>query len=182
MKTFYLTFLLPLILSQLLAETITVSGKVMDENSEPISGVNIYSGADGVVSQIDGSFSLDVDEYSIVTFSHVGYNDVSFLPKTISDLVYMSSTIIDGKKIIVQAELITQNLFNAPSSISILTKKELELLINGTLKKNDKYFQNDYSYNYCREGDTPKFMLYKSISGKLIELDDIVRLADDYNR
>ena len=85
MKTFYLTFLLPFILSQLLAKSITVSGKVMDENSEPISGVNIYSGADGVVSQIDGSFSLDVDEKYIVIFSHLGYNDVSIMAKTIPD-------------------------------------------------------------------------------------------------
>ena len=29
----------------------------------------------------------------------------------------------------------------------------------------------DYSYNYCKEGDVPKLMLYKSVSGELIELD-----------
>ena len=119
MKKTCLTSLLLFFLTNLFAETITVSGRVVDENNEPISGVNIYSGVDGVVSQTDGSFSLDVDEKSIVIFSHMGYNDVSFLPKTISDFVYMSSTIIDGKEIIVQAELSTQNLFNVPSSISI---------------------------------------------------------------
>ena len=135
MKKYYLLFLIPLLITNLLAETINVSGKVVDENNNPISGVNIYSGADGVVSQTDGSFSLAVDEKSIVIFSHVGYNDVSFSPKTISDFVYMSAIIIDGKEIIVQAELGTQNLFNVPSSISILNKRELET-------RNETHFQN----------------------------------------
>ncbi len=29
----------------------------------------------------------------------------------------------------------------------------------------------DYSYNYCKSGDVPKFKLYKSISGELIDLE-----------
>ncbi len=160
MKKTCLAILLPLFLSQILAEIITVSGRVMDENNIPISGVNIYSGVDGAVSKTDGSFSLDVDEQSIVLFSHVGYNDVSLLPKTISDFVYMSSTIINGKEIIVQAELSTQNLFNAPSSISILNKRELE-------NRNGTHFQNIIdlipNLNYSSATSRPRYFQIRGI-------------------
>ena len=141
MKNICLSCLLPLIISNLIADSIIISGRVVDVNNQPISGVNIYSGTDGVVSQADGLFSLDVDEKSIVIFSHVVYNDVSFLPKTISDLVYMSSTIIDGREIIVQAELSTQNLFNVPSSLSILNKRELDT-------RNQNHFQNIIDFQF----------------------------------
>ena len=160
MKITYLIFLLPVFLAQLLAETIIVSGKVVDENNNPIPGVNIYSGANGVVSKTDGSFSINVDEKYIVIFSHVGYNEVSILAKSISDFVYMSAIIIDGKEIIVQAELSTQNLFNVPSSISILNKRELET-------RNGNHFQDIIdlipNLNYSSGTSRPRYFQIRGI-------------------
>ena len=54
MKKYYLTLLLPLILSHLLATTITVSGKVVDENHDPIQNVNVYTETNGIITDENG--------------------------------------------------------------------------------------------------------------------------------
>ena len=79
MKKYYHTFLIPLLITTLFGETITVSGKVVDENNSLISGVNIYSGTAGVVSQADGSYSINVDKTSLVTYRHIGLKNISYI-------------------------------------------------------------------------------------------------------
>ena len=160
MKKYYLAFVIPLLINILFGETITVSGKVVDKKNNPIPGVNIYSGTAGVVSQADGSYSINVNETSIVTFSHIGFNDVSVLANTIVSIIKMNSTMIDGKKIIVKAELGTQNLFNVPSSITILNNRELEF-------KNDNHFQNLIdlipNLNYAGGTSRPRYFQIRGI-------------------
>ena len=160
MKKYYLAFVIPLLINILLGNTITVSGKVLDKNNNPISGVNIYSGTAGVVSQADGSYSINVNETSLVTFSHIGFNDISVLANTIVSIIQMNSTMIDGKKIIVKAELGTQNLFNVPSSITILNNRELEF-------KNDNHFQNLIdlipNLNYAGGTSRPRYFQIRGI-------------------
>ena len=160
MKKYYLPFLIPLLITTLFGKTITVSGKVVDENNSVISGVNIYAGTAGVVSQVDGSYSINVNVTSIVTFSHIGFNDVSVLANTIASIIQMNSTMIDGKKIIVKAELGTQNFFNVPSSITILNNRELEF-------KNDNHFQNLIdlipNLNYASGTSRPRYFQIRGI-------------------
>ena len=56
MKKTYLTLLLLFLLTNLFAETTTVSGRVVDINNKPISSVNILSGKIGTSSNQDGYF------------------------------------------------------------------------------------------------------------------------------
>ena len=75
----------------------------------------------------------------------------------------MSSTIIDGKEIIVQAELSAQNLFNTPSSISILNKRALE-------NRNGTHFQNIIdlipNLNYSSATSRPRYFQIRGIGEK----------------
>ena len=53
-----------------------VTGKVIDENNEPLIGVNVVlKGAQtGTITDFDGNFSLDApDKQSILVFSYIGY-------------------------------------------------------------------------------------------------------------
>ena len=79
MKKYYLAFVIPLLINILFGETITVSGRVLDKNNNLIPGVNIYSGTAGVVSQPDGSYSINVDKTSLVTYSHIGFKNISYI-------------------------------------------------------------------------------------------------------
>lgn len=60
-----------------LVAMISISGMVADDSGNPLVGVNIYeksNPANGTTSDIDGSFSLNVDEDdAILVFSYLGY-------------------------------------------------------------------------------------------------------------
>lgn len=53
----------------------TVKGKVMDENNEPLIGVNIQvEGSEtGVITDVDGNYTIEVPVGSTLNFTYVGY-------------------------------------------------------------------------------------------------------------
>ena len=67
--------LLWMITSTLFAQNITVSGKVSDEKGEQLPGVTItvVGSTKGVISDIDGNFSIDVSAKDKLLFSFVGF-------------------------------------------------------------------------------------------------------------
>ena len=53
-----------------------ISGTILDESTLlPISDVNISTNAYGTVSNDNGTFLLKGVEGSVITFSHIGYED-----------------------------------------------------------------------------------------------------------
>lgn len=56
-------------------EEIKVSGKVTDENSEGLPGVNIVikGTAQGTMSDMNGNYTLNVEENAVLVFTYVGY-------------------------------------------------------------------------------------------------------------
>ena len=70
-----LIFLLSLIHYNLLAQEKNINGKVSDENNEGLPGATIIikGTTKGTVSDINGSFMLDVNEYDTITVSFSGY-------------------------------------------------------------------------------------------------------------
>jgi iron complex outermembrane receptor protein len=57
------------------AQHITVRGVVMDESDEPVSGANIVEKGttNGVISDMEGAFSLTVAEEATIVISYIGY-------------------------------------------------------------------------------------------------------------
>ena len=54
-----------------------ISGIVVDAfSAQPIEGVNITSEDAGISTNADGEFQLDVNERSILQFSHIGYHTI----------------------------------------------------------------------------------------------------------
>ncbi len=57
-------------------QEIEVSGKVTDETGEGLIGVNIYvkerKGL-GVITDIDGNYTIRVREYQTLVYSYIGY-------------------------------------------------------------------------------------------------------------
>lgn len=74
-KVFLTAFLLTLFSLVTYAQTITVSGKVTDEDGLGIPGTNvsIKGTTNGVISEADGSYSINVDPNSTLQFSFVGF-------------------------------------------------------------------------------------------------------------
>ena len=76
MKKNCLIFLLPLILTYLIADTITVSGKIIDATNNPISGVNIFVDEVGTFSDQDGYFTISMSTGDRLQFKHIGYKSI----------------------------------------------------------------------------------------------------------
>jgi hypothetical protein len=56
-----------------------ITGKVTDENGQPISGVSvsIKGGAHGTLTDINGSYRISIDEnVKTLVFSYIGYSTV----------------------------------------------------------------------------------------------------------
>ena len=123
MKKYYLAFVIPLLINSLLGNTITFSGKVLDKNNNPLSGVNIYSDTIGTESQLDGSFRFDFEESSIITFSHIGYKneEINAVPKY--SIVYLGLDILHGEGIQISASRAIPGI--TPSAFSTLSKEEI---------------------------------------------------------
>lgn len=73
-KTFF--FLLSFLLSiNLMAQTKTITGKVVDETKEPIIGVSVIeigASKNGTITDIDGNFNLKVNPGSTLRVSYIG--------------------------------------------------------------------------------------------------------------
>ena len=127
MKKHFLPFLLPLFLSQLLANAITVSGKVLDETSQlPISNANIFHVQGGTTSNTSGEFRLELKNQSTeITFRHVGYKEISLKVWEIGDIVYLKPITLQAKEVYVRSGLREISLLNSTSSVTIIGKSNV---------------------------------------------------------
>lgn len=69
----FLLICLPFSLAQ--AQTIKVNGKVTDDLNEPMIGVSIFEKGttNGVITDMDGNYSLSVKEGATIVYSYIGY-------------------------------------------------------------------------------------------------------------
>ncbi|PCJ98302.1 MAG: TonB-dependent receptor [Flavobacteriaceae bacterium] len=60
------------------AQTATITGVVLDENNNPLSNVNISTITNGVSTDINGFYFLQIisDTKTFITFSHIGHKNV----------------------------------------------------------------------------------------------------------
>ncbi len=75
MKKRLLSFMFVMFLClQAVAQSITVTGKVVDEASEPIIGANVIAQGSkhGVITDIDGNFRISVEKNALLKVSYVG--------------------------------------------------------------------------------------------------------------
>jgi outer membrane receptor protein involved in Fe transport len=128
-----------------------VSGIVVDAYSEqPIEGVNIISEDAGTSTNADGVFQLDVNERSILQFSHIGYHTINLT--AINEMVVkLEEKVIDTKGIIVHAGLAEETLQRVASSVTVFTKRDIK-------EKGSEHFQllTDYIPNLNWAGGTSR--------------------------
>lgn len=59
---------------QVSAQNVTITGKVVDQDQEPLIGVSVVikGTTTGVSTDLDGNFSLQGKEGSVLSFSYIG--------------------------------------------------------------------------------------------------------------
>ena len=128
-----------------------ISGIVLDTYSaQPIKGVNITSDDLGTSTNADGEFQLDVNERSIIQFSHIGYHTIE-LAAINEMVVILEEKVIDTEEIIVYAGLTDETLQRIASSVTVFTKRDMT-------ENGGEHFQflTDYIPNFNWTGGTSR--------------------------
>jgi len=128
-----------------------VSGIVVNAYSEKrIEGVNITSEGVGTTTNADGEFQLDVNERTLLEFSHIGYHTVKLI--AINEMVVkLEEKVIDTEEIIVNAGISEETLQGIASSVTVFTKRDLK-------ENGSEHFQflTDYIPNLHWAGGTSR--------------------------
>ena len=78
MKEFILSIAAFLLAWSAVAQNVTVSGTVSDENGEPLPAAAILAGGDYTTSDLDGKYALKTKSGATVVVTYMGYEDYSF--------------------------------------------------------------------------------------------------------
>ena len=127
MKKYYLTFVIPLLINNLLGNAITVSGNIVDSITlKPIANVNVITDKGGTNSNSSGEFDLElIDEMETVTFSHIGYSEITLTASEIRETVHLTPMSLPSEGILVRSGLREVSLLDATSSITIIGSSNL---------------------------------------------------------
>ena len=107
-----------------------VTGKVTDENGEPLVGVNVLikGKTEGTVTDIDGNYRLSVpDDDNILIFSFIGYvrQEIAINARAIIDVSLTPDITTLGEVIVSTGYWQTEERLN-PGNIAKVTAKEIE--------------------------------------------------------
>ena len=131
---FYNIIFFIIISNNIFAQNNIFKGTILDNNDEPIIGVNIYLSNNksvGTVSDLNGNFNFLIDSnFPIgVTISGIGYETLKLTLKSSNDLnqkIILSEEILLGEEVVVSASLFEQNILTAPVSIEKLDILDIE--------------------------------------------------------
>ncbi|MDB5281836.1 MAG: TonB-dependent receptor [Bacteroidota bacterium] len=114
-------------------ETITITGKVRDENKQPLPGATVLEKgtANATSTGADGSFSIAVSkDAKTLTVSYIGYINREIAidaAKGTVGTVDLTTTDISLNQVVVSVSRRKEKLLDAPASISVVGREQLEL-------------------------------------------------------
>jgi TonB-linked SusC/RagA family outer membrane protein len=128
-KTYFLLFLFSVLLQQLLAQDIPVSGTIIstDDNS-PIPGVTVLikGSTQGTTSDINGKYSLLAPAKGVLVFSYVGMQtqEISINSKKVINVKLSDQDIALGELVVVGYSTTSKKLISG--SIELLNQDEIK--------------------------------------------------------
>ncbi len=107
----------------------TVKGKVLDENSEPLPGatIQIKGTTRGVMTDIDGSFSIDVKSTDQLDISFVGYQTYSIIVGDQTEITVTLSPKVNELDEVVVVAFAKQRKESVLASITTVNPSELKV-------------------------------------------------------
>ncbi|MDP7529326.1 MAG: TonB-dependent receptor [Candidatus Marinimicrobia bacterium] len=121
--TFFLSCLL--FFSILNSQVVGISGRVVDaETGEGVPGASVTAPETGTATDSEGNFQLDVQEGTMLQFSHIGYKSVSAAAAH-EMRIELTEIVIEAEEIIVRAGLTEGSLQRTASSVTVFTKEDI---------------------------------------------------------
>ena len=131
-----MTYPMPVSASVLQSQTIKTQGQVVDEQGEPLIGVNVMvkGSRTGVVTDLDGKFQLEVPANATLVISYVGYKsrEVAVRSRAILDAVQLSpdNHVLDQVVVVGYG---TQKKADLTGSVSIVNAEDLKKVSNSNI-------------------------------------------------
>ncbi len=118
-----------------IAQTVTITGTVMDENSQPLIGASVLlqSKSIGTTTDIDGNFTIDGIPGDVLEISYVGYQTQQI---TITDQTSLSITLSQGElldEVVVTALGVSKERKTLGYAVGELNTEQLENSGNSNL-------------------------------------------------
>ncbi len=105
-----------------------ITGIVVDQNGDPIIGANVVEkgSSNGTITDIDGNFSLQISEKSILTVSYIGYEtkDVKVGNQSKLQIALSEDTQFIDEVVVVGFG--TQKKVNLTGAVSVINSEALE--------------------------------------------------------
>ena len=111
------------------AQTKTISGKVTDENNQPLEGVSIglKGNPGGTVSNADGSYLVNVpNSNAVLVYSFVGYLDKEIAVGAETEINISLQKEVTGLNEVVVVGYGTQKKRNVTGSVSVINSSQIE--------------------------------------------------------
>jgi len=131
-------YLLLLISSPLFAQSVSVSGTILDETGQPLPGVSILERGttNGTTTDPNGKYSIEVTgSGSVLVFSFIGYEtqEIPVNDRTIIDLTMMTD--VTALEEVVVTGYTTQNRRDITGAVSVVKPSELLATPSGNLQQ-----------------------------------------------
>jgi TonB-linked SusC/RagA family outer membrane protein len=121
-----------------------ITGIVTDEHGDTIIGANVLEkdAANGVVTDVDGNFSLFVSENAILDVSYIGYVTQSIV---VGDQTSISVTLMEDTKALDEIVIVGYGQQRRSEITTSITKVSSENFIKGSVKSADQLIQGKVS-------------------------------------
>ena len=111
-----------------------IEGKVTDSNNGDVLigvSVSVQGTTVGVLTYIDGTYSIKADDPKVLIFSYIGYQtqEVEINGKSTIDVKLVEG--IDLNQVVVSASRKSEKAVDAPASISVLSPEKLSVVADG---------------------------------------------------
>jgi len=129
MKKKYIILLILFAMNSIIAQKITIKGKVIDSQThEGLMGVNVYVDENtGTVTDITGNFELKgINSNDIIHFNYLGYEDVQYKAHKIPKVIALNPKSDQLEKVVITAGSERRQRKDVPISITQISAKELE--------------------------------------------------------
>ena len=167
----------------LFAQNMTITGKVIDVNSEPIIGANVTEKGttNGTITDIDGNFSLNAPQGATLVISYIGYltQEVKIASQTSLKIILKENAEALEEVVVVGVSMKRSDLTGAISQVSskVLEEKPVTtinealqgrvagVMINTAAKPSDDSSIKIRGVNTINSGSTPIYVIDGLVMG-----------------
>lgn len=122
--------ILPILLGMFLslgahAQQITVNGHVKDSNGEPIIGANVLvkGSTVGVITDLDGNFTINAPQNSILEISFIGYKPIEVQAASVLTVTLLDDTVLLDEAVVIGYGTVRKN--DATGSVTAIRPDQM---------------------------------------------------------